>query len=276
LSLRGLGTVLHLTWRDMRRRRIVAVSLFCVLLFLCVFAVAIYFIGAEATDPVFFARVRTVALTIAGLYVAHFLAAVMAIIFPLDTLSGEIDSGVMQTLVSKPVSRVAVLSGKWLAHWLLATAFAVISLGGVTLISRIATGLSPQNVLLALPLMALEMGILVTIVIAGGTRFNTVTNAIVAFGLFAFAFIGGWIEQIGALAGSATATRIGIGLSLLSPNDAISRLVAFHLQPPFARDLPANPFSVVSAASPAMIAWAAGYVAVLLGVAARVFARRPL
>ena len=230
MSLQGLGTILHLTWRDMRRRKIVQFALASILLYLLVFAAALYFLRAEILGPVI-VRMQLVGLTVIGLYVAHFMAAMMAIVLPLDTLSGEIDSGVIQTLVSKPIERATVLFGKWLAHWFLATALAIVTMGGVLLASWIETGLTPANLVPALPLIALEMGILVTIVVAGGTRFNTVTNAIFAFGLFSLAFVGGWIEQIGTLAGSPTARHIGIGLSLVIPHDAVSRLTASYLQP---------------------------------------------
>ena len=41
--------------------------------------------------------------TLAGLYVANFLTIAAAVLLPVDTLSGEIASGVMQTLASKPI-----------------------------------------------------------------------------------------------------------------------------------------------------------------------------
>ena len=40
MNLHGLGTILHLTWRDMRRRKIVQFALASILLYLLVFAAA--------------------------------------------------------------------------------------------------------------------------------------------------------------------------------------------------------------------------------------------
>jgi hypothetical protein len=45
--------------------------------------------------------------------------------------------------------------------------------------------------------MLLGATTLLTLSIAGGTRFTTVTDGIVVFGFYAIAFIGGWIEQLG-------------------------------------------------------------------------------
>jgi hypothetical protein len=48
------------------------------------------------------------------------------------------------------------------------------------------------------------------------------------------------------------------------------------MQPPLGRDLGIGPFSPVSVPSPAMVAWAAGYVLVTLAVALRSFQSRDL
>jgi len=49
----------------------------------------------------------------------------------------------------------------------------------------------------ALALMWLEASVLLCVTIAGGVRFSTVTNGIVAFASTWVAFFGGWVEQIG-------------------------------------------------------------------------------
>jgi len=71
---------------------------------------------------------------------------------------------------------------------------------GVLLSVRIIAGFSPINLTRALPLMLLEVLLLTTVSIAGGTRFSTVTNGILGLGFYGIAFIGGWIEFAGAMA----------------------------------------------------------------------------
>ena len=55
-------------------------------------------------------------LTLVGLYAANFLSVLIAVLLPVDTLSGEIASGVMQTVASKPIRRAEIVLGKWLGH----------------------------------------------------------------------------------------------------------------------------------------------------------------
>jgi Cu-processing system permease protein len=48
------------------------------------------------------------------------------------------------------------------------------------------------------------------------------------------------------------------------------------MQPPLVRDVGMTPFSVASVPSPAMVAWAVGYVVVVFVVAARLLESRDL
>ncbi len=75
--------------------------------------------------------------------------------------------------------------------------------------------------------MHLEATVLLTVTIAGGSRLSTVTNGIFAFGFYALAFIGGWIEQAGVMMNNASARYAGTAISLVSPADAIWRLAMY-------------------------------------------------
>ena len=128
--MRGTLLIARLTWLETRRRRIALAALICGLLFLAVFATAMYFgfrlarAGGPGGGPVNVVEMRIAAtiLTVAGLYVVNFLVTAVAILLPIDSLSGEISSGVIQTLASKPVDRAAIVVGKWLAYFAMTAA----------------------------------------------------------------------------------------------------------------------------------------------------------
>ena len=278
--MRGIFIIAHLTWIEARRRRIVLAALLGGLAFLLVYATAVYFIhrgvtSSAAIDQVQL-RMHLAILTIAGLYVVNFLTIAVAILLPVDTLSGEIGSGVMQTLASKPIRRAEILLGKWLTFWLMTGAYLALMAGGIVAIMRVLTGFAQPNVLGALPLMLLGATVLLTITIAGGVRLTTVTNGIVAFAFFGIGFIGGWVEQIGAFARNEAARYIGTAISLVSPADTMWRRAAYDLQPPIMRDLQMGPFVSASLPSAAMVVWAAGFVLAVLALALYQFRRRPL
>jgi hypothetical protein len=126
-------------------------------------------------------------------------------------------------------------------------------------------------------LVLLEGTVLLTVTIAGGTRLATLANGVTVFGLYGLAFVGGWLEQIGTLAGNATARYLGIAASLLVPSESLWQLAAHVMQQPAARALAAPPpLAPASVPSPAMVVWACGHVLVVFAVALRLFQTRDL
>lgn len=274
----GLETIARLTFLEARRRRISLAALVGGLALVLIFGIAVYLIHREsvASDiPLARARIQLEMLTLAGLYAANFLIVAAAILLPLDTLSGEIASGAIETLASKPISRRSIVLGKALAYWVMVVIFVAIMVGGVVLDMGLATGFWQPHVIPAMALMLLEATVLLSIVIAGGVSLSTVANGIMAFAFYALAFVGGWIEQIGVVLGSTDARYIGTVIGLLSPTDALWRLATHVLEPPVMTAMltPLTPKSVPTAA---MVWWSVGFVVAALALAVFRFERRAL
>jgi len=277
--MRDLITVLHLTWFEAMRRRILGAALLCGGAFLVLFGIGIHFIVREMHgDNAALLERRMVLnfITLAGMYAVNFLTVMSAVLLPVDTLSGEIESGVSQTLASKPIRRSSILLGKWLAYLTVVLGYLTLMGGGVALVSRLVAGFSLPGLGVGLPLMMLEATILTSLSIAGGTRLSTVTNGVMAFGLYGLAFIGGWVEQVGAWSDNEAARHVGVAASLLIPSESMWQLAASQMQPALMREMHFSPFSPASVPSPAMVAWAAGYAVVLVLVAVRSYERRAL
>jgi Cu-processing system permease protein len=278
--MRGTLLIARLTWLETRRRRIALAALICGLLFLTVFGSAIYFgfrhVAAQGAANVVEMRVAATILTVAGLYVVNFLVVAVAILLPIDSLSGEIGSGVIQTLASKPVDRAAIVVGKWLAYFGMTAAYLALMGGGVVLSMRLFADYQAPAVLAPMGLMLLGAAAMLSITIAGGVRFSTITNGIVAFGFYGVAFIAGWMEQIFSMFGNSTARHVGTAVSLLSPADAMWRRAAYEMQPLATVVLQNGPFGVASVPSAAMIIWAMAFIVAVLAFAVWLFRRRPL
>ncbi len=277
--MRALLTMTGLTLLEAKRRRIWLAALLGGVAFVLIFAVAAYFIHREQLGrgaSFVSARVQLEALTMAGLYAANLLVAAAAVLLPVDTLSGEIASGVIQTLAAKPVPRGAIVLGKALAYWLLLAGYVALMVGGVALAMGLVVGFWQPHLLAGMALMLLEATVLLAIVIAGGVSLGTVANGIVGFAFYGLAFIGGWIEQIGVALGSTDARYIGTLISLASPTDVLWRLAMHVLEPPVMSQAMLTPFTPLSVPSAAMVWWAAGFVIAALGLAVRGFETRPL
>jgi Cu-processing system permease protein len=277
--MRSILAMAHLTLYESRRRRIVTAALACAAAFLAVYAAGLFFVHREQVQegrPLLQQQGTMQVLTIAGLFAANFLSVLFAVLLPVDTLSGEIDSGVIQTVASKPIRRADIVIGKWLGHAVIVMGYVLLLVLGVALVVRLVAGPNAVQPIQALPLMFLEIVLLMTVSIAGGTRLSTVTNGVAALGFYGIAFVGGWIEQIGGFAGSQAAKTVGIVASLISPADAIWRLASYQIQPERLRNIGAALFATSSVPTMLMVWWAAGLTVVTLIFAVRSFSRRQL
>ena len=276
---RGIVTIAQLTLAEAARRRILLAALICGLGFLALYATGVFFINRafeKENASLLERRMFITMLSLAGLYAVNFLTVMTSVLLPVDTLSGEISSGVMQTLASKPVRRVEIVLGKWLAHVMLVAAYLTLLAGGVLAIVRVIAHVTPPRIQIGLPLMLLEATVLVTLSIAGGSKFSTVTNGVFVFGLYGLAFIGSWVEQIGTMARNETARYVGTVASLIMPTESMWQLAGHHMSPAILRDLAATPFSPASVPSPAMVVYAASYAVVALMLGVYAFRKRGL
>lgn len=273
-------TIMHLTLHEAARRRVLLATLIGAAAFLVLYGVGFHFVAKHVHEETGLTVLRQHMLlnflALAGLYATHFLTLMTAVLLPVDTLSGEISSGVVQTVASKPVNRSSIVLGKWLAYSLVAVLYFAIVASGVLVIARIIGNFAPPGLKLGLPLMALEAVVYVSLSIAGGARLSTVTNGILAFGLYGIAFIGSWVEQIGMLAGNLAAQNVGTVASLIMPTEALWQRAAYQMQPAIMRDLHLTPFSPASLPSMAMVWWAVGYALAALWLGVQGFRKRAL
>jgi hypothetical protein len=124
--------------------------------------------------------------------------------------------------------------------------------------------------------MVLEVLLLMTFTLAGGTRLSTVTNGVLALGFYGIAFIGGFMELLGSVSGLRSVHTVGVAASLLSPADSMWRLASHYLQPAVVRNIGPTILTTASIPTPAMVWWALGFTVLTLAWAIRSFDRRPL
>lgn len=275
--------ITRLTLLEALRRRILLAALVLGIAFLILYGVGFY-IMQNQVRPLPNSPITNLQrsgflsfLAMAGLYAVNFLTIAMGALVSADTLAGEIGSGTIQVLATKPIRRIEIVLGKWLGFAILIALYLMLMVGGVMLVAYAMVGYIVPNPLAGIALIYLEALLMMTITLACSSTLTTLATGGVVFGLYGIAFIGGWVEQFGALLQNQGAVNVGIVSSLIVPSEALWRRAAFEMTPAFAQTTYfISPFAPLSVPSPLMIVYAIAYLAVALGFAMRQFAQRDL
>jgi Cu-processing system permease protein len=267
------------TFREAARRKILWAALLAGGAFLTLFATGMHLqakdLARYGVPPFIRYQVQSSVLQI-GFYAVDVLAVLLAILTSVDTISGEIASGTIHAMATKPVARWQILVGKWIGFAIMAAVYVALMFAGVGIVGRVVTRIVTPRIFLGGALVYLECLLVLTMTVMCGTWFSTLTNGVVVIGLHGLAFIGGWIEQIAALTNSPRLVTVGIVSSLLMPSEALWHRASFEMQSSLVRTLQFTPFANASAPSLAMVGYAVVYLMIAFAIAIRHFRERDL
>jgi ABC-type transport system involved in multi-copper enzyme maturation permease subunit len=274
--------IARLTFQEAARSRILLAAIILGLAFLSVYGVGFHYVYRDVVEST--GRLRSQIeiseisnfLLLAGLYAVNFLTVMMSVLTSVATLSGEIASGTIHTLASKPIRRWEIVMGKWLGYTIMLSVYLGLMVGGVMGLVYIISGYTAPHAARGMGLLWLNAILLLSLSVAGGSRLSTLANGVMVFGLFGIAFIGGWIEQFGSLLENQTAVDIGIISSLILPSEALWKRAVFEMQSPLVAALGFSPFSSTSVPSPIFLFYAVFYSVLALSFAVVTFQQRDL
>jgi ABC-type transport system involved in multi-copper enzyme maturation permease subunit len=282
----AISIIARLTFREAIRRRIMLAGLILGIAFVILFSIGTHFIfgdianNAVANMPSQMAAdilkaESTNTFMMMGLYAATFLSIAMAALLGADTLAGEINSGTIQTIATKPIRRADVVLGKWLGFAGLLGLYVLLLCGGIVLSVFLQNGYVADNLFIGLGLIYTESILIMTITLMLSSAFPALATGGIVFGLYGLAFIGGWVEQFGTLLQNDTAIKVGITTSLIIPSESLWRRAAFEMQTPLTGTF-GSPFSTTSVPSPLMMEYTFLYLILVLVSAVRIFQSRDL
>ncbi|HEX8726333.1 MAG TPA: ABC transporter permease [Gemmatimonadaceae bacterium] len=268
-----------MTLREAVRRKILWTALIAGALLLGVFAVAMRLQVQEfqgrAMSP--FVRYQVEAgMLMIGLYTCDLLAVVLTILTSIDTIAGEIGSGTIHAIATKPIARWQILVGKFLGFLAMVVAYVAVTFAATIWVAHATTGVLPEHPVRGFALIVFECAVALALTFMFGTWFSTLTNGVLVLGLQGVAFMGGWLEQVSGFSQSVHIVTLGVASSLLMPGESLWRRAAYEMQTQLAGSLSFSPFANVSIPSLLAVGYAGVYFAVALGVAIWHFQRRDL
>lgn len=275
----GMWIMAGMTFREAARRRILWTALIAAALLLIVYAVALHLQVLEfqgrAMSP--FVRYQFEAgMVIVGLYTCDLLAVVMTILTSIDTIAGEITSGTIHAIATKPIPRWQIVGGKFLGFVGMIVAYVALTFWSTIAVGYAVTGVMPVHPFQGMLLIIFECVVALGVSFMFGTWFSTLTTGVLVLGLQGVAFMGGWLEQVSGFSQSAHIVTLGIISSLIMPGESLWRRAAYVMQTPLAGSLRYSPFANVSIPTMTAVAYAGVFLIVVVGVAVYHFRVRDL
>ena len=199
-------------------------------------------------------------------------------------ISSEVESGLLLSMLARPMRRSEVVIGKWLG---LAILVAIYAAGSALLeIAAVdwATGYVPPHVFLLILFVGAEGLALLSLGLLLSTRLSGITGGVIALVAWLMAWIGGVVGDIGASLQNEAVQNVGTVSHLILPTDGLWRGAIFAMEPDvvlatlraggtIAR---ANPFSAVDPPPLPYLAWVVVWFALMLALSVWSFRTREL
>jgi len=274
--------ILKITFREALGRKVVLISLILALAFLGLYGTGVHFAArdlARQPNPML-AQIIYPQMLSFGLYFGSFIVSFLAIFSAAGAIASEIESGIIQTIIPKPLRRYEIVLGKFLGTGMFLAIYAALFYTVIFQLIHLETGMVLTWQWNALVLFALQPVVLLAVTLCGSTVLPTIANGVVIFMLYAVSIIGGMVEQIGWFIDNITMQQLGILASLIMPVDALYRKIVHLLMNPAGNPLQAfqqmGPFGSISEPSVWMVIYAVLYVLSFTGLAIYLFGKRDI
>jgi ABC-type transport system involved in multi-copper enzyme maturation permease subunit len=186
-------TMMGITFREGLNRKVLLISLVLAAVFLGLYGTGVHFAAKsfnEHPNPMAAAVVYPQLLSF-GLYFGGFIVSFLAIFSAVGTISAEIENGIIQAVITKPISRRDFVLGKFLGLGLFLAVYAAMFYTVISLVFTLQTGLVLEGQWKALALFALQPVVLLAVTLYGSVVMPTIANGVVIFMLYAVAVMGG-------------------------------------------------------------------------------------
>ena len=215
-------------------------------------------------------------------YMFSFVLAVVSVFIAAPSIANDVESGVLLPVLTRPVSRTALLTGKFVALGAVVSAYAAFAGIAEFSVVRAITGYLPPHPVQAVGYLCLLALSMLALAFALSTRLSAIAASVVAVVFFGLAWMAGIAGSLGAFYGNDAVRNAGIVSQLLLPTDAMWREAVYRLEP--AAVLATNigvhtwpgPFFVVSPPPLAMVIWTICWILAVYAAAVRSFALRDL
>jgi ABC-type transport system involved in multi-copper enzyme maturation permease subunit len=212
-----------------------------------------------------------------------FVLVMTAAFFGSPAIATDLESGIAQAMLARPLRRSSYLLGRWLGLAVVIVVYAVVSgllaIGAVGLV----TGYVPPEPVLPVLYLAGQALVLLTLTVLLSTRLPPIAGGAIAVVAYGLAWMAGVLGKIGLALGTSTLITMGDAVRFVLPTDALWQGVVYGLEPAFVINqfqdqfvARGSPFFAAAPPSIAIVAWSVLWVVLLLALAVNQLRRREL
>jgi ABC-type transport system involved in multi-copper enzyme maturation permease subunit len=215
------------------------------------------------------------------MFMFSFVVALSASAIASPSISSEIESGVLMTVLTRPVRRTEVLLGKWLGLAALLAGYAgVVCALEFGVVDWVSGFVPPDPVLVAFYLFA-EGALLLTVAIALSTRMSVIAAGVVGVAIFGAGRLAGVVGSLGTAFNIGALRVLGEVGRYVIPTDGLWHAAIYYLQPSSLASFQvvqnrSDPFYSQSPPSLLYLLWVVVWFVVVFGVGVVSFERREL
>jgi ABC-type transport system involved in multi-copper enzyme maturation permease subunit len=280
----ALWTIASLTVREAVRRKLVAAFALISVVLVAMSGWGFYRLSHHTALTSGETHVALPVAVILFMFMFSFVVALSASAIASPAISSEIESGVLQTIVARPVRRGQVLLGKWLGLAGLLAAYTAVVSGLLTVVVYWSSGYVAPNPAAAGALVLAEGLVLLTLVLLLSTRLSALAAGVIGVALFGIAWLAGVVETLGTTFHIQAMRTAGHVTSFLLPTDGLWHGAIWYLEPSWflnqqLAETPGaqgNPFMSLAGPSWPYLAWAGIWLAGVLVIDLVSFERREL
>lgn len=215
------------------------------------------------------------------MFMFSFVVALSASAIASPSISAEIESGVLMTVVTRPIRRTEVLLGKWLGLAALLAGYAGVVCALEFSVVDSVSGYLPPNPVVATIYLFAEGALLLTLALFLSTRMPVIAAGVIGVAVFGAGWLAGVVGMLGTAFNISALRAIGQVGRVIIPTDGLWHGAIYYLEPPALTsgrliDGGDGPFSAQAAPSWPYLLWVACWFLIVLIAGMASFQRREL
>lgn len=215
-----------------------------------------------------------------AMFATLFLGAILATFLTLGVVRGDAESGLLQPLVARPVSRTTVMIARFAGAAALAVAYVLLVFGLSILITSVTGDWTPDRPLEATLQLAAAVVVITCISVLASSFTTSTAQGITVLMLFGAGITAGLLGQIGDTLNSGTLVDISELTSRALPFEALYQDGLYALTADTSGTtgflLSLGPFGGAQQSGPLLVLFAGLYCLALIALAGFLFGRRDL